>query len=48
MEAGTVVALLSAGLAAIIAVSVPVMTFRLALRQDPGSVASRAAGPALC
>src|SRR6266545_8350407 len=34
MEAGTVVALLSAGLAAIIAVSVPVMTFRLALRQD--------------
>jgi len=34
MEAGTAVALLSAGLAAIIAVSVPWMTFRLALRQD--------------
>lgn len=34
MEAGTVVALVSAGLAAIIAVSVPWMTFRLALRQD--------------
>jgi hypothetical protein len=34
MEPETVVALLSAGLAAIIAVSVPWMTFRLALRQD--------------
>jgi hypothetical protein len=34
MEAGTVVALVSAGLAAIIAVSVPWMTFRLALHQD--------------
>jgi hypothetical protein len=34
MHAETVVALVSAGLAAIIAVSVPWMTFRLALRQD--------------
>jgi hypothetical protein len=34
MEAETVIALLSAGLAAIVAVSVPWMTFRLALRQD--------------
>jgi hypothetical protein len=34
MELGTLVALLSAGLAAIVAVYVPVMTFRLALRQD--------------
>ncbi len=34
MHAETVVALVAAGLAAIIAVSVPWMTFRLALRQD--------------
>jgi hypothetical protein len=34
MKPETVVALLSAGVAAIIAVSVPWMTFRLALRQD--------------
>jgi hypothetical protein len=34
MQAATVVALVSAGPAAIIAVPVPWMTFRLALRQD--------------